>query len=124
VLHERVVLLHVQTLDQPYANPSEAIDHSDLGEGVHRVDLSFGFADTPDVPEALKAGLPEEIKFHPGKATYVLGRETYGVGRKASALERLRLAVFAAMARNASPATAYFRLPPGRVVELGAQVTL
>jgi KUP system potassium uptake protein len=124
VLHERVVLLHVQTLDQPYANSDEAIDHTDLGEGVHRVDLSFGFADTPDVPEALKTGLPEEIKFHPGKATYVLGRETYGVGWKASALGRLRLAVFAAMARNASPATAYFRLPPGRVVELGAQITL
>jgi KUP system potassium uptake protein len=123
VLHERVVLLHVQTLDQPHAVESEALDHHDFGEGVYRVNLSFGFADTPDVPHALK-GLPEEIKFHPGKATYVLGRETYGVGRKASALERLRLAVFAAMARNASPATAYFRLPPGRVVELGAQITL
>ncbi|RYD66445.1 MAG: potassium transporter Kup, partial [Verrucomicrobiaceae bacterium] len=124
VLHERVVLLHVMTLDQPHANPSESIDHIDLGEGVHRVDLSFGFADTPDVPEALKSGLPEEIKFSPGKATYILGRETYGVGSKAGTLERLRLAVFAAMARNASPATAYFRLPPGRVVELGAQITL
>ena len=124
VLHERVLLLHVQTLDQPYVNPGEAIEHSDLGEGVHRVTLSFGFADTPDVPDALKTGLPDEIKFQPGKATYVLGRETYGVGRKANGLERLRLAVFAAMARNASPATAYFRLPPGRVVELGAQVTL
>ena len=68
--------------------------------------------------------LPAEVKFHPGKATYVLGRETYGVGKNASALDRIRLALFAAMARNASPATAYFRLPPGRVVELGAQITL
>ncbi len=124
VLHERVVLLHVDTLDQPHAVPEEAIAHTDLGQGVHRVNLSFGFADTPDVPEALKARLPEEVKFHPGKATYVLGRETYGVGKNASALDRLRLALFAVMARNASPATAYFRLPPGRVVELGAQITL
>lgn len=124
VLHERVVLLHVDTLDQPHAVPAESMQHIDLGEGVHRVNLSFGFADTPDVPDALKAGLPEEIKFHPGKATYVLGRETYGVGKNASALDRLRLALFAVMARNASPATAYFRLPPGRVVELGAQITL
>ena len=118
------MLLHVNTLDQPYANPDEALNHIDLGEGVHRVDLSFGFADTPDVPEALKARLPAEVKFHPGKATYVLGRETYGVGKNASALDRVRLALFAVMARNASPATAYFRLPPGRVVELGAQITL
>ncbi len=124
VLHERVVLLHVNTLDVPHANPGESLGHHDLGEGVHRVNLNFGFADTPDVPEALKARLPEEVRFNPGKATYILGRETYGVGKNASALDRIRLVIFAAMARNASPATAYFRLPPGRVVELGAQITL
>jgi KUP system potassium uptake protein len=124
VLHEKVVLLHVHTLDQPYADPGACAQHSDLGQGVHRVSLSFGFAETPDVPEALKNRLPDEVKFHPGKATYFLGRESYGVGKNASALDRMRLAVFAVMARNASPATAYFRLPPGRVVELGAQITL
>lgn len=124
VLHERVVLLHVETLDQPYAEPEESASHSDLGQGMHRIALRFGFAETPDVPEALRTRLPEGARFHPGKATFFLGRETYGVGRKASALDRIRLVVFAAMARNASPATAYFRLPPGRVVELGAQITL
>ena len=124
VLHEKVVLLHVDTLDQPHAEESSAAEHADLGVGVHRVNLSFGFADTPDVPEALKTRLPEEVRFHPGKATYFLGRETYGVGKNASALDRIRLALFAVMARNASPATAYFKLPPGRVVELGAQITL
>ena len=124
VLHERVVLLHVETLDQPHAESIDAADHGDLGEGIHRVTLRFGFADTPDVPEALKLRLPETARFNPGKATFFLGRETYGVGKNASLLDRLRLVVFAAMARNASPATAYFRLPPGRVVELGAQITL
>ncbi|WP_035616099.1 potassium transporter Kup [Haloferula sp. BvORR071] len=124
VLHEKVVLLHVHTLDQPYVNPREAAEHFDLGEGMHRVNLNFGFADTPDVPDALKNRLPDEVKFNPGKATYFLGRESYGVGKNASALDRIRLALFAVMARNASPATAYFRLPPGRVVELGAQITL
>ncbi len=124
VLHEKVVLLHVDTLDQPHAEQSCVAEHADLGVGVHRVNLSFGFADTPDVPEALKTRLPEEVRFHPGKATYFLGRETYGVGKNASALDRIRLALFAVMARNASPATAYFKLPPGRVVELGAQITL
>ncbi|QJE97734.1 potassium transporter Kup [Luteolibacter luteus] len=124
VLHEKVVLLHVATLDQPYVEEDACAKHVDLGQGVHRVDLNFGFADTPDVPEALKKRLPEAVRFHPGKATFFLGRETYGVGKNASALDRIRLALFAIMARNASPATAYFRLPPGRVVELGAQITL
>jgi KUP system potassium uptake protein len=124
VLHEKVVLLHVDTLDQPYVDISASAQHFDLGQGIHRVNLSFGFADTPDVPEALKSRLPESVRFHPGKATFFLGRETYGVGKNASTLDRIRLALFAVMARNASPATAYFRLPPGRVVELGAQITL
>ena len=124
VLHERVILLHVVTLDQPHAQAAEALTHAELGEGLHRVVLRFGFADEPDVPRALKALLPEAIRFQPGKATYFLGRETYGVGKNASYLDRFRLSIFATMARNASPATAYFKLPPGRVVELGAQLTL
>ena len=124
VLHERVILLHVMTLDQPRANPSEMLDYEDLGDGVHRATLRFGFAETPDVPTALKLRMPESARFQPGKATYFLGRETYGVGKKATFTDRLRLSLFAVMARNASPATAYFQLPPGRVVELGGQITL
>jgi KUP system potassium uptake protein len=124
VLHERVILLHVITLDQPRANPAEMLDCEDLGDGVHRATLRFGFAETPDVPTALKLRMPESARFQPGKATYFLGRETYGVGKNATLIDRLRLSLFAAMARNASPATAYFQLPPGRVVELGGQITL
>ncbi len=124
VLHERVILLHVMTLDQPRANPAEMLDFEDLGDGVHRATLRFGFAETPDVPTALKLRMPESARFQPGKATYFLGRETYGVGKKATFIDRLRLSLFAVMARNASPATAYFQLPPGRVVELGGQITL
>jgi KUP system potassium uptake protein len=124
VLHERVILLHVMTLDQPRANVNDVLDYEDLGDGVHRTTLRFGFAETPDVPLALKQRMPEHARFQPGKATYFLGRETYGVGKKATFLDRVRLSLFAVMARNASPATAYFQLPPGRVVELGAQITL
>jgi KUP system potassium uptake protein len=124
VLHERLLLLHVMTLDQPHASPTDAIECEDLGDGVYRATLKFGFADTPDVPMALQTLLPEDIRFKPEKATYFLGRETYNVGKKATAFDRIRLSLFAAMARNASPATAYFQLPPGRVVELGAQITL
>jgi len=124
VLHERVILLHVHTLDQPRANLDEALEHQDLGEGMHRVTLKFGFAETPDVPLALKTRLPESVRFQPGKATFFLGRESYAIGKKAGFLDRLRLSTFATMTRNASPATAYFHLPPGRVVELGAHLTL
>ncbi|MBC8126943.1 MAG: potassium transporter Kup [Gloeobacteraceae cyanobacterium ES-bin-144] len=124
VLHERVILLHVMTLDQPMACRDEMLEYHEVGEGLHRVTLRFGFAQTPDVPNALKTHMPESARFKPEKATYFLGRETYGVGKRAGIFDRFRLSLFAVMARNASPATAYFQLPPGRVVELGAQITL
>jgi KUP system potassium uptake protein len=124
VLHERLILLHVMTLDQPRAGIGESLDYQELGEGLHRVTLKFGFAETPDIPKALKNWMPEAVRFQPGKATYFLGRETYGIGKNATFIDRIRLSLFAVMARNASPATAYFQLPPGRVVELGAQITL
>ncbi len=124
VLHERVLLLHVMTLDQPCAGPDEILEYREMGEGLHQVTLKFGFAETPDVPAALRERMPANVRFQPGKATYFLGSETYGVGKTATLVDRVRLFLFAAMARNASPATAYFKLPPGRVVELGAQITL
>ncbi len=124
VIHQQVILLHVETLDQPRAAEKEVLDCVDLGDGVQRVTLRFGFAETPDVPAALKGRMPAEFRFQPGKATFFLGRETYGVGKHATVTDKIRISLFAIMARNASPATAYFQLPPGRVVELGAQLTL
>jgi KUP system potassium uptake protein len=124
VLHERVILLHVRTTDQPKAAPEELLEFENLGEGIQNITIRFGFTETPDVPAALKARLPQELRLQVGKTTYFLGRETYGVGKHATLIDRIRLSLFAVMARNASAATAYFQLPPGRVVELGAQITL
>lgn len=124
VLHERVIFLHVMTTDQPKASEEDLLEYEDLGDGVQNVTIRFGFTETPDVPLALKQRLTGETKVQAGKATYFLGRESYGVGKHATMSDRIRLSVFAIMARNASAATAYFQLPPGRVVELGAQITL
>lgn len=124
VAHQCILLLHVQTLDEPHADDHEILELGDMGQGIYQATLRFGFADDPDVPLALKERLPESIVFKPGKSTYFLGQESYHVGSTASLIDKLRLTIFEAMARNASPATAYFHLPPSRVVELGSQVTL
>jgi KUP system potassium uptake protein len=124
VIHETTILLHVQTLDQPKLEEAERLECRPMGEGIWDVSLKFGFAETPDVPRTLRSCLPEELRFHEGKASYFLGRETYCIGKKATLFDRFRLFVFALLARNAAPANAYFQLPPGRVVELGSQLTL
>lgn len=124
VLHERVILLHVETLDASHAMPEERYDVQELGQGFILLHLRFGFSETPNVPLALKECLTGDVKYEPQKSTFFLGRETYAVSRGLNAWERFRLAIFAWMTRNATPATAYFSLPPSRVVELGAQISL
>ncbi|MFD2255642.1 potassium transporter Kup [Luteolibacter algae] len=124
VVHERILLLHVQTLDEPRADDHELLELENIGQGIHKAILRFGFADDPDVPAALRQRLPEFIGFQPGRSTYFLGQESYCVKKTAGSIDKIRLSIFATLARNASPATAYFHLPPSRVVELGAQVTL
>jgi KUP system potassium uptake protein len=124
VLHERVILLHVETLDASHAMPEERFSVQELGQGIMLLHLRFGFSETPNVPAALKECLTGEVKYEPQKSTFFLGRETYAVSRGLNAWERFRLAIFAWMTRNATPATAYFSLPPSRVVELGAQISL
>jgi KUP system potassium uptake protein len=95
-----------------------------LGLGFFLLHLRFGFSETPNVPAALKQHLANGIRYEGSKSTFFLGRETYAVGKSLNAWERVRLAIFAWMTRNATPATAYFSLPPSRVVELGAQISL
>jgi KUP system potassium uptake protein len=123
-LHQRVLLMHVETLDSPVASNAERLVVEDLGEGIHSVHMRFGFSETPDVPATMKANLPEPLKYDPGRTTFFLGRETYAVGKDTHGFNRFRLGLFSLLSRNSTPATAYFQLPASRVVELGAQLTV
>ncbi len=123
VLHKRNVILTVDTLETPYADPDERIQLEDLGHDFHRLTLRFGFAEDPNVPEAIhacgKAGLDVKMM----DTTFFLSRETIvATNRPGMALWRDKL--FAYLARNALPATAFFSIPGNRLIELGAQVEI
>jgi KUP system potassium uptake protein len=121
VLHEHVVVLTVRTTQTPHVRPDDRVEAEALGEGLHNVQVYYGFMEDPDVPEALALAHAAGVDMDTDDLTYFLGRETIIVsGRQGMAVWRERL--FVLMARNAVRATAYFRLPPERVVELGVQV--
>jgi KUP system potassium uptake protein len=124
VLHERILLMHVETLDLPAAAPEDRLTIKDLGEGFFFVHMSFGFSETPDVPKAMKDHMPPELAYDFARTTFFLGRESYAVAKDTTGFNRYRLALFSWLSRNSTAATAYFRLPPSRVVELGAQLTV
>jgi KUP system potassium uptake protein len=95
----------------------------ELEHGFYRVTIRYGFMQSPEVPRALSECARFGLAMQPGSTSYFLGRETLLPTGKAR-MSRWRKMLFAFVSRNARPATAYFGLPPNRVVELGMQVDL
>jgi KUP system potassium uptake protein len=122
-LHERVVLLTVGSEDVPYVRPEERVTVQRLDHGFWRVVARYGYMEDPSVPELLKQTKSSGLDLRMMETTFFLGRETLlPAKRPEMALWRARL--FAWMSKNARAATAFFDLPPNRVVELGAQIEL
>jgi len=126
VLHRRVVLLNVVTEDVPHVPEDERVRVEVLPAGFHRVFVRYGFKDDPDLPHALELCAAHGMDFEMMETSFFLGRETVvtmPISRR-SRMARWRQVLFTWMFRNADTATAFFKLPPNRVVELGAQVEL
>jgi KUP system potassium uptake protein len=122
VLHERIVILTVETADIPHVAPNVRASVEEVGEGFWRVLLSYGFMDEPDIPRALAQLRQPGLEFD-AEISYFLGRETLlATDRPGMALWRERIFVW--MSRNAQTATHFFKLPPERVIEVGVQVEL
>ena len=122
-LHERVVILNVQFVDQPHVPAAQqlALDH--LGERFHRVEVRFGFMDRPDLPQVLHRCATQGLACDMENTTFFLGRETL-IPKKGSDMPWWREKIFVALSRNAGTVADYFGLPPNRIVELGAQIVL
>jgi KUP system potassium uptake protein len=126
VLHERVVLLHVDMEDVPQVPEGERVRVESMDAGFHRVFVRYGFKDSPDLPHAMALCAAHGLTFEMMETSFFLGRETV-VRLPLSQRGRMahwRQILFTWMFRNADTATAFFKIPPNRVVELGAQVEL
>jgi KUP system potassium uptake protein len=139
VLHEKVMLMSVVTEEIPQVDEDQRVACKELGEGFYQVIAHYGFMETPDVPAVLAAlgqagenGKPVSVKVM--ETSFYLGRETLiamragakttaaGDGSGLGRMSLWRKKLFILMTRNARSATAFFGLPPNRVVELGAQI--
>ena len=123
VLHEKVVLLSVRTEDVPEVDAEERVVVKDLGEGFWQVGARYGFMQTPNVPEIMAAASRNGLNAIEADTSFYLGRETLLTTGKTGMFQWAK-ALFVFMSRNSRPATAFFGIPPGRVVELGTQIEL
>jgi KUP system potassium uptake protein len=124
VLHERVLFLTVLNEDVPQIGEERRLEVQELAPGIHRITLRYGFQESPHIPRELEALRAEAgVEFNPMQASYFLGRETL-VQAVVPKMSRWRQWLFTFMARNAVPATEFFRIPSDRVVELGVRVAI
>jgi KUP system potassium uptake protein len=123
ILHERNVLLTVETAPVPRVDEDERLQIEDLGAGFQRVRMSFGFMETPNVSRALMQARREGLKFDVMSTSFFLGRRRYVPGARIGmslALDRL----YVALTRIAADPIDYFHLPRDRVVEIGARMAV
>jgi KUP system potassium uptake protein len=123
VLHERNLIVSVRTADTPRVSDFERARIDRVSEDFTRVSLTYGFMEQPHVPKALAALRKQGIDFDIMKTTFFLGRRTI-VQAARSKLPKPLAHLFIWMTRNAARPTDVFHIPPGRVVELGAQMTV
>ena len=124
VLHRINLIATVRTADRPVVPPEERAVVERIDDNFATVTLTYGFMESPDVPHDL--GLTRDagkVSTDGNKTSFFIGRNTL----KASADEGMPLwqdRIFMFLQRNASDPTDFLRIPPGKVLELGEQVTV
>jgi KUP system potassium uptake protein len=123
VLHEKNVLLTVQTVETPRVREEDRIRIEPVNDDFKKVYLTYGFMESPNVPKALGLCRKHGLKFDIMSTSFFLGRRSVVPSAQAGMpLWQDRLYIY--LLKNAANPTEFFRIPPGRVVELGAQVTV
>ncbi|MGE0549585.1 MAG: potassium transporter Kup [Kofleriaceae bacterium] len=123
VLHKQIVLLSIITENVPFTVGNSSLATRELGQGFYRVIARVGFMQQPNVPRILARCEKLGLVANPSDTTYYLGRQTLLTSGK-SRVARWRKMLFAFLARNSRAPSAFFNLPPNRVVELGLQIEL
>jgi KUP system potassium uptake protein len=123
VLHEKNVILTVKTTDEPRVPEAERVTMETINPDFKRVTINYGFMESPNVPKALGVCRKQGLKFDIMSTSFFLGRRSI-VPSAHSGMPLWQDKLFIFLMKNAANPTDFFHIPPGRVVELGAQVTV
>jgi KUP system potassium uptake protein len=123
VLHEKNVILTIETASTPRIDPSERVRLEEISKTFSKVTLRFGFMESPNVPKALAIARKLGWQFDIMSTSFFLSRRALKPAAH-SGMPRWQDHLFIALSRTANDATDYFQIPSGRVVEVGTQVTV
>ena len=123
VLHEKNVILTIESAPTPRIDPAERVRLEQISATFSKVTLRFGFMESPNVPKALAIARKLGWQFDIMSTSFFLSRRALKPAAH-SGMPRWQDHLFIALSRTANDATDYFQIPSGRVVEVGTQVTV
>jgi KUP system potassium uptake protein len=123
VLHEKNIILTVITAETPRVNDDNRVRIERVNDDFKKVIISYGFMETPNVPKALGLCRKQGLKFDIMATSFFLGRRSV-VPSAQSGMPLWQDRIFIFLMKNAANPTDFYKIPPGRVVEMGAQVTV
>ena len=123
VLHERVLFMHVTSLDVPYVPREQRVAITPLCENCYSIVVTYGFQDEVSLPQALRDCEPKGLAIDPAQVSFFLSHATV-VATGGKGMQVWRERVFSVMAHNIGNPAAYFKLTANRVIELGSRVEL
>lgn len=123
MLHEKNVILTVRTAETPRVPEAERVTIEPIDDDFKKVWISYGFMESPNLPRALQQRKKLGLKFDIMSTSFYLGRRSL-VAAAQPGMPMWQDKLFIFLMKNAANPTEFFKIPPGRVVELGAQLTV
>ena len=124
-LHERVVLMQVETQDVPHVPDEHRLDIRELGKNFYTISVRYGFMDEPNIVRALAQCRRQNFHFSLMETSFIIGREKIARARSASSRSGAGATGSSSAVEQAElDATEFFRIPPNRVIELGGQIEI
>ncbi len=121
-LHERVVMMQVDTEDVPHVLDDRRLEIAEIGKGFYTMRVRYGFMGEPNIMRALALCRVQHFHINLMDTSFYIGREK--LRPRGTGFLRWRDRLFMFMNSLALDATEFFRIPPNRVVELGGQIEI
>ncbi len=123
VLHQQNIILTVETTDSPRVAEEERVRLQPINDDFKRVEVKYGFMETPNIPKAMAACRKQGLVFDVLSTSFFLGRKTV-VANLRKGLGYWQDRLFILLAKNSANPTDFYQIPPGRVLEMGTQVSV
>jgi KUP system potassium uptake protein len=123
VLHQTNIIATVQIAETPRVPESERIKITPFSDDFKKLVIHYGFMETPNVPKALGLCRKQGVKFDIMATSFFLGRRSV-VPAAQTAMPMWQDKLFIFLLKNGTNPTEFFKIPAGRVVELGAQISV